>query len=76
VIHQVSAAHTDRFVEMLGADPRKIFAIYPRFGNIGPAAIPITLGKARDAGRLRRGARVALMGIGSGLNCSMMEVVW
>jgi 3-oxoacyl-[acyl-carrier-protein] synthase III len=76
VIHQVSAAHTARFVEMLGADPRKVFAIYPRFGNIGPAAIPITLGKARDAGRLRRGARVALMGIGSGLNCSMMEVVW
>jgi 3-oxoacyl-[acyl-carrier-protein] synthase III len=76
VIHQVSAAHTDRFIEMLDADPRKVFTIYPRFGNIGPAAIPIALGKARDAGRLRRGARVALMGIGSGLNCSMMEIVW
>jgi 3-oxoacyl-[acyl-carrier-protein] synthase-3 len=76
VIHQVSAAHTDRFVEAIGVDPRKVFAIYPRFGNIGPAAIPITLGKARDAGRLRRGARVGLMGIGSGLNCSMMEIVW
>jgi len=76
VIHQVSAAHTDKFTEMLGVDPRKVFAIYPRFGNIGPASIPIVLGKARDAGRLRRGARVALMGIGSGINCSMMEIIW
>lgn len=76
VMHQVSAPHTDRIVEALGADPRKVFAIYPRFGNIGPASIPIVLGKARDAGRLRRGARIGLMGIGSGLNCAMMEIVW
>ena len=27
-------------------------------------------------GRLRAGARVGLMGIGSGLNCAMAEVVW
>lgn len=76
ILHQVSAAHTDRFIEMLGADPRKVFTVYPQFGNIGPAGIPITLGKARDAGRLRHGSRVALMGIGSGLNCSMMEILW
>jgi len=27
-------------------------------------------------GRLKKGDRVALLGIGSGLNCSMAEVVW
>jgi 3-oxoacyl-[acyl-carrier-protein] synthase-3 len=36
----------------------------------------MALCKAEEAGRVRRGDRVALMGIGSGLNCSMMEVVW
>lgn len=76
VLHQVSAVHTEKFAEVLGFEARKILPIYPRFGNIGPASIPIVLGKARDAGRLRRGGRIALMGIGSGLNCSMMEIVW
>jgi 3-oxoacyl-[acyl-carrier-protein] synthase-3 len=47
---------------------------YHEYGNMGPAAIPFTLAQAQD--RLRRGDRVGLMGIGSGLNCAMMEVVW
>jgi 3-oxoacyl-[acyl-carrier-protein] synthase-3 len=29
-----------------------------------------------EAGRLREGHRVALLGIGSGRNCSMAEVIW
>ena len=40
------------------------------------AAVPIVLSKAAEAGRISKGSRVALMGIGSGLNCSMAEVVW
>jgi 3-oxoacyl-[acyl-carrier-protein] synthase-3 len=29
-----------------------------------------------EAGKLQQGDRVALLGIGSGLNCSMAEIVW
>lgn len=76
VLHQVSATHTAKVAEALGADVAKVHAIYPEFGNVGPAAVPMALCKAEEAGRVRRGDRVALMGIGSGLNCSMMEVVW
>jgi 3-oxoacyl-[acyl-carrier-protein] synthase-3 len=38
--------------------------------------VPIVLSKAAESGRLQKGDRIALMGIGSGLNCSMAEVVW
>jgi 3-oxoacyl-[acyl-carrier-protein] synthase-3 len=31
---------------------------------------------AIELGRIHRGDRVALLGIGSGLNCSMAEIVW
>ena len=31
---------------------------------------------SRALGKINRGDRVALLGIGSGLNCSMAEVVW
>lgn len=76
VVHQVSGVHTMKFAERLSLDTEKIYKLYSTHGNIGPASIPIALAKAREAGRLFPGARVALMGIGSGLNCAMMEVVW
>jgi 3-oxoacyl-[acyl-carrier-protein] synthase-3 len=76
VIHQVSRMHTERLAGALGIDLSKIHAIYPEHGNVGPASVPMVLAKAEAAGRLNRGERVALMGIGSGLNCAMAEIVW
>lgn len=76
VIHQVSRVHTEELVKLLGIDPRKVLTIFPEFGNIGPASLPTALSKLQDTGRLVKGKRVALLGIGSGLNCSMAEVVW
>lgn len=76
VIHQVSKVHTDSLVKLLGLDPDKVHAIYPEMGNVGPASVPIVLAKAVELGKIRRGDRVALLGIGSGLNCSMAEIIW
>ncbi len=76
VIHQVSKVHTDSLVNLLGLNPDKVHAIYPEMGNIGPASVPIVLAKAVELGRIKPGDRVALLGIGSGLNCSMAEIVW
>jgi 3-oxoacyl-[acyl-carrier-protein] synthase-3 len=75
-VHQVSKVHTDGLIKALGIDPARVLAVYPEYGNIGPASVPVVLSKLAEMGRLRRGSRVALMGIGSGLNCSMAEVVW
>ena len=76
VIHQVSQVHTAAFTKAIGIDPRKVLTIFGEHGNIGPASVPIVLSKLREMGRLKKGDRVALLGIGSGLNCSMAEVVW
>ncbi|WP_376696164.1 3-oxoacyl-ACP synthase III [Wenzhouxiangella sp. EGI_FJ10305] len=76
IIHQVSRVHTESLVKVLGLDPEKVYVIYPDMGNVGPASAPIALAKAAAAGRLEKGSRIALLGIGSGLNCSMAEVVW
>jgi 3-oxoacyl-[acyl-carrier-protein] synthase-3 len=76
VLHQVSRTHTDQLAETLGLNIDKVFRTYPEYGNIGPAAVPITLAKSVEAGRVKAGDRVGFMGIGSGLNCAMMEVVW
>ena len=76
ILHQVSAVHTARLCQVLGLDMAKVYKTYPEYGNIGPAAVPITLSKAVESGLVKPGCRVALLGIGSGLNCSMMDVRW
>ncbi|BBO90782.1 3-oxoacyl-ACP synthase III [Desulfosarcina ovata] len=74
--HQVSQRNMDVLNEKLGLTPQKHHLNFPTLGNIGPAAVPITLNQAAETGRVRPGNHVALMGIGSGLNCSMMSVTW
>jgi 3-oxoacyl-[acyl-carrier-protein] synthase-3 len=74
IIHQVSSVHTRLICERLSIDPARVPLTYPRLGNVGPAAIPITLaGAAPD---IAAGERVLCMGIGSGLNTSLTEIVW
>jgi len=76
ICHQVGAAHMAALVKSLELDLSRALLTYPELGNVGPAAVPITLGLARDEGRLQQGDSVALMGIGSGLSCAMMSVRW
>lgn len=74
--HQVSRRNTHALCQALGLTLEKFHLNFPTLGNIGSAALPITLAMADEAGRLHPGSHVALMGIGSGLNCSMMSVTW
>jgi 3-oxoacyl-[acyl-carrier-protein] synthase-3 len=45
-------------------------------GNTGSAALPLSLSRAVEAGFVRTGDKVALLGIGSGLNCLMLGLEW
>lgn len=76
VCHQVGSAHRRRLFETLGLDLRKDFSTFETLGNMGSVSLPATLSAAADAGVVRPGDRVALMGIGSGLNCLMLAVEW
>lgn len=74
--HQVSKPHMDAIIKALNITPEKVFLNFPYLGNIGPAALPITLSMAAEASRIHAGDHVALLGIGSGINCSAMSVTW
>lgn len=76
VCHQVGRRHHEFLFESLTLDAGRAFITYPFLGNVGPASVPLTLALALERGRLQPGHKVALMGIGSGLNCSMMEIRW
>ena len=74
ITHQVSSVHTSAIVKAAKLDPARVPTTFPRYGNVGPASIPITL--AEEQATLKRGDRVLLMGVGSGLNTAMMELAW
>ncbi len=74
ILHQVSKVHTTMLCERLGIDSSKVPLTFPHYGNVGPAAVPITLASVQD--QIQPGQRVACMGIGSGLNTSLTEIVW
>lgn len=74
IFHQVSKVHTTMLCDRLGIDPSKAPITFPHFGNIGPAAIPITLASVQD--KIQLGQRVMCLGIGSGLNTSALEILW
>ncbi len=74
VMHQVSSVHTSAISSALDIDLDLVPLTFPHRGNLGPAAIPFTL--AGISAELSQGDRVLLMGIGSGLNASVSEIVW
>lgn len=76
VFHQVSHPHTEKTVQLLGIDGSKVYRVYREFGNTGPVGIPMVLSKSVREGKVKRGDRVALFGVGSGINCFMMAVDW
>lgn len=76
VTHQVGSAHRRKLYEDLGLDLAKDFSTFETLGNTGSVALPATLACAADSGLLASGDHVALLGIGSGLNCLMLALEW
>lgn len=76
VTHQVGSAHRRLLLSTLELDPERDFPTFATLGNVGSAALPMSLSLAVDAGHVRAGHRVALLGIGSGLHCMMLGLRW
>lgn len=76
ICHQVGAAHQSAILEALGIPGEKDFSSYEFLGNMGTVSLPLTAALAEEREMILPGERVALLGIGSGLNCLMLGVEW
>ncbi|MBW2185337.1 MAG: 3-oxoacyl-ACP synthase III [Deltaproteobacteria bacterium] len=76
ICHQVGSAHQSAILNVLGIAQEKDFSTFPFLGNIGTVSLPITAAIAAERGVLKAGDNVAMLGIGSGLNCMMLGVEW
>jgi acyl-CoA:acyl-CoA alkyltransferase len=74
--HQVGRAHRKLLYERCGLDPSVDFATVDTLGNTGSVALPTALSLGIESGRVVPGDRVALLGIGSGLNALLLGLRW
>jgi 3-oxoacyl-[acyl-carrier-protein] synthase-3 len=74
--HQVGRAHRKLLFERLGLDPQIDFPTVEFLGNTGAAALPTAAAMGIERGHVQPGDRVALLGIGSGLNALMLGLEW
>ncbi|MCB9229632.1 MAG: 3-oxoacyl-ACP synthase III [Deltaproteobacteria bacterium] len=74
--HQVSLTHQDKVFRTLGLAPEKSCGDVNWLGNTGTAAAPLSLALRAEKQELISGQSLAILGIGSGLNCLMLGVSW
>lgn len=76
VCHQVGTAHRKAMLEALSLDRRRDFATFQFLGNTGAAALPSAFSIGCEQNFFQSGQKVAWLGIGSGINCTMLGIHW
>lgn len=74
--HQANARIIEAVGSQLEADPQRLLIDVAGTGNTAAASIPLALASAREAGRLRVGDRVAMVGFGAGTAwaCQVLQI--
>ena len=72
--HQVGRQHRSLLLETLQLDPHLDFPTVEVFGNTGAAALPMALAMGMEQDPPPAGTKLALLGIGSGLNSVMLGI--
>jgi len=76
ICHQVGIAHRKLLFEALDLDTRRDYSTFETLGNTGAVALPLSMALALEAGHIQPDERVAMLGIGSGINCQMIGLHW
>jgi len=76
VCHQVGVRHRDAMLEAMRLPSDRDVVTFPVLGNTGSVALPLTVAAAAARNQLSDGNRVAMLGIGSGINSVMVGAHW
>lgn len=76
VCHQVGATHRNLMLDSLGLPKDTDISTFRWLGNTGSVALPTALAMGIASEQIQTDQRVALLGIGSGINSVMMATEW
>ncbi len=74
--HQANIRIIEAAAKRLGVDLDRVFVNLDRYGNTSCASIPIALSEALDAGKIKDGSRIVLVGFGGGLAWGSLVLKW
>jgi 3-oxoacyl-[acyl-carrier-protein] synthase-3 len=74
--HQANARIIESAAKTLKLAPEKFFVNLQDYGNTSAASIPIALCEAIDAGKIKVGDRLVLVGFGAGLTWAACAIQW
>ncbi|NNH52390.1 ketoacyl-ACP synthase III [Promicromonospora citrea] len=75
-VHQVAVGYLADVHEALGVPADRTIVTVADHGNVASATLPLQLVRAQEAGRLRRGDVVLLLGLAGGISMGAMVVRW
>ena len=76
ILHQSNLRMLEAIMTTLELPMEKTITTIESYGNTAAASIPLTLQKAWETGRLRKGSRVMLCGFGGGLSWGAALFEW
>ncbi len=76
VPHQANLRIIDAAIKRFGLSEEKVAINVDRYGNMSSASIPVALDEAVQAGRLKEGDNVVLVGFGGGLTWGAALLKW
>jgi 3-oxoacyl-[acyl-carrier-protein] synthase III len=76
ILHQSNLRMIEAIIKDLGLSMAKTVTTIETYGNTAAASIPLTIQRAKQTGRLKRGSRVMLCGFGGGLSWGSALIEW
>ena len=76
VPHQANIRIVEASVKRLGIDPDKVVVNLDKYGNMSSASIPVALDEAVQAGRVKQGDVIVMVGFGAGLTWGACVLKW
>jgi 3-oxoacyl-[acyl-carrier-protein] synthase-3 len=74
--HQANVRIIDSAAKSLNLPPSKVFVNLEKYGNTSAASIPIAMCEAIDAGKIRAGDHIVMVGFGAGLTWAACAIEW
>lgn len=75
-IHQVSKSSCEALARDTRIPVGKVHCIVEEYGNTAAASIPLSISLAAEAGKLKKGQRLLIIGLAAGISMSVSLIIW
>jgi acyl-CoA:acyl-CoA alkyltransferase len=75
-MHQVSLSTFDAVAERCKLPRSKFRESFAKYGNIAAATIPLNFSETIEAGQLKKGDKVMVVGLGAGISIGVQLIIW